>query len=545
MLTVENRALRAVVTTEDYAPTLQTDFSLSSIPDDGLYVGVENTLNGGVASADFSQVSDSKGLVVVSMMTPAVVGPGTYTDTITLRVCYDELCQKPVQGSPVAISVVYEVREAPPPTTMSIQTTQFVEEGRPGGAARTLSTLVYFDGAAAPNIVLRTLYSGNPQSTGIKSVEVVRVSDAQRRVDIHLVDPDDLVPQQYSTQITLEGCYDASCSRRAQSGSTTISVVYHVSEFALQAAQRVATGANDLVWDPASQKFYLSFPSSAGDYANRIAVLDPVSGQITGSAFAGSEPRTLAVSGDGAYLYAGLGGATQVRRFKLPELTLDTTIELGATPPPSNPLFAYQLAVAPAQPQTVAVQRSDYSVAVYDDAVQRPVSLGGDEYASFNSIAWGDDSKRLFGYDFWAGLSVLDVNSGGVSMNRRYPEISGIQITTLHYAQGLLLSASGLIFDANTGSQVATLQSSRASIEALIPDAPAGRLYTVGHDYTDAYGMRRLTAWDLDRYVPLETQQIDIGDREVRKLVRWGDDGLALINDQGGVYLMPGAALTQ
>src|SRR4051812_31881264 len=57
---------------------------------------------------------------------------------------------------------------------------------------------------------------------------------------------------------------------------------------------------NDMVCSPDLKRLYASVPSTAGQYGNDIIVIDPFSGEITGSIFVGSEPNKIALSDDGS-----------------------------------------------------------------------------------------------------------------------------------------------------------------------------------------------------------------------------------------------------
>src|SRR5208282_1567956 len=124
---------------------------------------------------------------------------------------------------------------------------------------------------------------------------------------------------------------------------------------------------------------YLSAPSLASANGNTVAALNPVSGTIQSSQFAGSEPDVLAISDDNQFLYASLDGSSSVRRFILPGLQPDISYSLGADPH-YGPYFAMDLQAAPGLPHTSAVSRGQYAVspvalggmAIYDDAIERP-----------------------------------------------------------------------------------------------------------------------------------------------------------------------------
>ena len=65
----------------------------------------------------------------------------------------------------------------------------------------------------------------------------------------------------------------------------------------------------DVVFDRTTGKLYASVPSQAGAMGNSIARINPVTGQIEGFVFIGSEPGKLALSDDGHTLYVSLDGA--------------------------------------------------------------------------------------------------------------------------------------------------------------------------------------------------------------------------------------------
>src|SRR4029434_7371551 len=46
------------------------------------------------------------------------LGPGTYSDTISIFACFDQACLRPVMGSPKHVAVSYTVTRNPPPTLL-------------------------------------------------------------------------------------------------------------------------------------------------------------------------------------------------------------------------------------------------------------------------------------------------------------------------------------------------------------------------------------------------------------------------------------------
>ena len=101
----------------------QTPFSTITVtnpPGDGLFVALNTTTNG-VASASFQPTDNTHGQVLISMKDPNQAGVGTYDDTVTVHVCYDDACKLEAKGSPATVSVHYVVTDgtsgSPPPTT--------------------------------------------------------------------------------------------------------------------------------------------------------------------------------------------------------------------------------------------------------------------------------------------------------------------------------------------------------------------------------------------------------------------------------------------
>ena len=114
----------------------------------------------------------------------------------------------------------------------------------------------------------------------------------------------------------------------------------------------------DFVFDRNTGKFYASIPSRAGAMGNSIAKIDPVSGQVEGFVFVGSEPGKLAISDDGHSLYVSLEGASAVRKFDITTQTAGQQFGLGDSTS-NGPFFVNDLAVAPGEPNVVAVSRKN------------------------------------------------------------------------------------------------------------------------------------------------------------------------------------------
>jgi hypothetical protein len=112
--------------------------------------------------------------------------------------------------------------------------------------------------------------------------------------------------------------------------------------------QQLELPGNDLAWNPQQGTIYVSVPGTNGVNGNIIAEINPETGAIVRTQFAGSEPNLLTISTDDQYLYAGLNGSSSIQRFSLPALTPDTNWSLPSDDLyDDEPVIADALEVAP------------------------------------------------------------------------------------------------------------------------------------------------------------------------------------------------------
>ena len=136
------------------------------------------------------------------------------------------------------------------------------------------------------------------------------------------VSPTELQAQISASYIAASGTIPVDVSLSNGNQSNTINFVVSALPSASSGATMTTINvpANDMVWDATSQQIYLSIPNSSTTNGNTITALDPTTGQLGVSQYAGSNPDKLALSSDGSYLYAGIDGSASVQRFNLPGL---------------------------------------------------------------------------------------------------------------------------------------------------------------------------------------------------------------------------------
>jgi trimeric autotransporter adhesin len=303
--------------------------------------------------------------------------------------------------------------------------------------------------------------------------------------------------------------------------------------------------ANDLVWDSANKLIYLSVPSLASSNGNTIAALDPLTGSIQSSQFAGSEPDVLAISDDDQFLYAALDGASSVQRFTLPDLVPDLKYSLGADSY-FGPYFAVDLGVAPALPHTTAVSRGAFNVspyalggmAIYDDTTKRS-KVAHTPGPLYDFFQWGSDTNiyainsEISSFDFY----VLTVSSSGVAQSKDYQSKFADFYVRMHYDSGthLVYTDDGYVINPANGQLVGGFPAGGY----MVPDSTLNKAFFFGQTQSQ-FGSNSFTiaSFDLATFAPIAEIVIpDIQGYPLR-FIRWGTSGLAINDDAGFIYVV-------
>jgi IPT/TIG domain len=295
---------------------------------------------------------------------------------------------------------------------------------------------------------------------------------------------------------------------------------------------------------------------------NTIVSIDPVTGTISSAIAAGIDPHFLALSSDASYLWTALDGANSIQRFLLPGLTKDISFLLPDGQPASYPGTVSSLQAAPVNPHTLAFALgTSGGIFVYDDAVQRPISVPNWEPAGgpfINWIQWGKDDSTIYGNQTETidagGIATIAVNSSGASLTS-YPDSLLLQPLTTQFDgdNGILYSYGGA-YDPTKPTMVGQFDMNPDSDYVCTADSSLDRyfcvdVYSLGG--SDVFNVE-LWVFDLNTYALLGADllgslQGESGGNQPnslitgapRKLVRWGKAGLALITTSGAELGIP------
>lgn len=107
-MSVSTNQITVSATLADPAPTSTVEIIVANQPSTGLYIGYDTT-NNGISAVALGSTTANTATILVSFKPPAVLGPGTYNDTLTLAVCKDAQCASQIANSPQTVSVTYTV----------------------------------------------------------------------------------------------------------------------------------------------------------------------------------------------------------------------------------------------------------------------------------------------------------------------------------------------------------------------------------------------------------------------------------------------------
>jgi Calx-beta domain/Domain of unknown function (DUF4214) len=296
--------------------------------------------------------------------------------------------------------------------------------------------------------------------------------------------------------------------------------------------------ANDLVFDPTTQKVYASLPSGAGGFGNSLAPIDPLTGNMSTPIFMGSEPKKLAIANNNQFVYAGLDGVGGVRRFDLGSQTAGLQFTLGNQF--GGRLFVDDMAALPDNANAVAISRRTANtsprhqgVVIYDDNTPRAKTTDG---ATLNeAIEFSANPSKLYGYNNEStefGIHKLIVNSSGVTVaSTLSTAIQGFGVD-IKYSNGNLYSSTGHAVNAETGANLGTFPG--VNTFAFVPDATVRRVYYI----TGTGVATTIQAFDQDTFSSVGSLIVPGVVGTATKMIRWGAHGLAFTTSGNQIFFI-------
>jgi uncharacterized repeat protein (TIGR01451 family) len=296
---------------------------------------------------------------------------------------------------------------------------------------------------------------------------------------------------------------------------------------ALDNALTIPLAVNDLVYEPVSDRLFVSLGSSAGVCGNSVVAIDPGTGLIRSLWLAGSEPGKLAVSGDGQSLYVSVSGSASIFRFRLADGVEDQSYSI-VTP-------ASDMAVQPGHPDTVALVHGGQGVAqlaLYRSGQQLSNTVGAFD---IQVIGFNDNGDTLFGYgnqdnDFL--FSVMKVTSNGASLTTQYSGLLAGFDETFRQEGGLIFGTDGMVFDP-IAEMPRGLLPNVSHFGGLAPHVAASRAYGMTANNTNAV----ISFYDLNTMTLLEQESFPAATDYPGLFQRCGGQRLAYVTQSSVVVL--------
>lgn len=316
------------------------------------------------------------------------------------------------------------------------------------------------------------------------------------------------------------------------------------------AVEALAQPANDLLFDPIHQVFFVAVPGSSAVHGNTVTALD-LSGKAISSQFAGSEPQVLALAVDSSFIYVGNKASANVQRVALPAMTSDVSYSVGNDPLFGGAFFPLDIEVAPGAPHTAAVTSGGGGfpaarggLTIFDDTTPRSIQASG-QSNFFDTVQWGSDASTLLAatnstssFDFFT----LAVNVAGVTVSHDFPGTFNTAPRRIHFepSQNLVYADNGQIINPATGTVTGSFFTPAFfNATLMVTDVAANRAYFVTQSIFGP-GPATLQSFNLTTLALVDSTTINNVNGSIGRLIRWGQNGLAFNTSGGQVFLVAG-----
>jgi Abnormal spindle-like microcephaly-assoc'd, ASPM-SPD-2-Hydin/Beta-propeller repeat len=297
--------------------------------------------------------------------------------------------------------------------------------------------------------------------------------------------------------------------------------------------------ARDMVYDPFSQHLFASIEASASNNPNTIAVIDPVGGKVIQYIPVGNNPRHLAVSNDGLYLYVALDGDHSLQRINLGTLAVERTFALPVQSPSDQPTVA-DMQVVPGSSQSIVValfrdsSPAEDGIALFNDSglVNWLENESTDNYVMVDSFAIAGNPPVA--YSIPNAFTTFSLDSAGIHF-QSVGNLSGQSIGyTVRSDGSLLYTTGGLVWNPSSQTVVGTYpMSDLFQNVSVVPDDSLGRTFFLNTVASyNGYQATSVDAYDQSSFAFIASVPFlptVVSESNAVALNRWGSDGLAFV----------------
>jgi hypothetical protein len=324
----------------------------------------------------------------------------------------------------------------------------------------------------------------------------------------------------------------------------------------------ITLGVNHILYDPYSRKIMASVSSGSSSITgNSIVAIDPGTGSVGTPVPIGSQPTNMALTSDGQVLYTILSGSVSVGVFNMLTQTVEFTYAIQPGSGTDTNPAPRGIAAQPGSESTVAIDLGSWAGnAIYSfDLTNQTAAMVGQASGPYSGscISFLDASDML-AFDTDTSGATLDhytVTSAGFI----YYDYSQYTESTLN-GFGCFKLSGGLAF-ANAGgvANPATVPATQLgvfpvigggvfSLQSFVPDSSLqSAFYLVDTGTSSGGAPDGFESFNVNTFMPAGEVSLDMGTIEGTTsytgvdVVRWGQDGLAVLTSGGHIYFMRGA----
>lgn len=326
----------------------------------------------------------------------------------------------------------------------------------------------------------------------------------------------------------------------------------------------ITIGVNHILYDPYSRKIMASVGSGSSSVTgNSIAPITPETGTVGTAVNIGSQPTNLALTSDGNILYTIIAGSQSVARFNM--LTQQADFRWAVPNTTANQLRG--ITTQPGNENTIALDLGSWAGnAIYDfDPVNKTAAIRGAASGPYTgSCIVMSTATDMLSFDTDTSGATLDhytVTSAGFQYYN-YQQYVGSTLTRggCFKADGKkVFTVTGGVADwtTNPATQLGIFTTTANSMWGyngdVLPDSSLGRtFYVVNSNTSYSYPQTfdTLQAFDNTTYMPAGNVSIDFTTTEgsnssytLTDVIRWGQDGVAILTSGGHIYLLRGPAI--
>ena len=154
--------------------------------------------------------SDTRTDIDIEFKPGAALDEGEHEDTVTVDVCYDEACERPVDGSPLEVDISFTVIT---PLSVSLADADLDIYGKTTETFEPFaSAQILFDGPPVDGPFYRVAST----KVGIVDVSVPDSAPTGQPIDITFRRASVIGAGVYEDDVTIQVCYDSGCTREVQ-----------------------------------------------------------------------------------------------------------------------------------------------------------------------------------------------------------------------------------------------------------------------------------------------------------------------------------------